>query len=87
MLTTDTFDAASVDPFTITLDGAGAHVKGKSGNAGSLEDVDSDGDLDLVVQIEDTDKSYTVGNTVATLIGTTYDGYEIEGTDSICIVP
>ena len=87
MLTTDTFDATNVNPLTVTLDGAEARVKGKSGNAGSLEDVDSDGDLDLVVQIEDTDGTYNVGDTVATLTGMTYDDFEIEGTDSICIVP
>ena len=87
ILTTDTFDAATVDPFTVTLDGAGVRVKGKSGNAGALEDVDGDGDLDLVVQIEDQDGTYEEGDSIATLNGETFLGEPIEGTDSICIVP
>jgi hypothetical protein len=69
------------------LDGAAARVKGKSGNVGSFEDVDGDGDLDLVIQIEDTDGTYLEGITTATLTGLTYEGYVIEGTDSLCIVP
>jgi hypothetical protein len=87
ILTTEFFDAATVDPFSVTLDGAGAQVKGKSGNAGSLEDVDNDGDLDLVVQIEDVDGSYQAGDTVATLTGETFNGIPIWGQDTICIVP
>jgi hypothetical protein len=80
------FDAATVDPFSVALDGAEVRVKGKSGNLGSLEDVNGDGLLDLVVQIID-DAVYEPGDTMATLTGTTYDGVPIEGTDSICIVP
>jgi hypothetical protein len=87
ILTTDTFDAANVDPFTLSLDGANARVKGRSGSAGSLEDVDGDGDLDLIVQFEDIDGTYQVGDDVATLSGQTYDGDWIIGSDTIRIVP
>jgi len=80
------FDASTVDPFTVLLNGAVVRVKGKSGNAGSLEDVNGDGFQDLVVQIVD-DSSYTVGDTTATLSGVTYDGVRIVGTDTICIRP
>jgi len=87
ILTTDSFDAATVDPFSLFLDGAGVRVKGKSGNAGSLEDVDNDGDLDLVVQIIDVDGTYQAGDTLARLTGVTFDGYDIVGEDTIRIVP
>jgi hypothetical protein len=87
ILTTATFDAATVDPFSVTLDGATVRVKGRSGTAGSLEDVDGDGDLDLVVQIQDTDGTYQQGDTVATLTATTFDGMTIKATDTIRIVP
>jgi hypothetical protein len=80
------FDASTVDPFTVSLDGAGVRVKGKSGNAGSLEDVNGDGYQDLVVHIID-DSGYTSGDSMATLQGFTYDGVPIEGSDSICIRP
>jgi len=87
ILTTDSFDAATVDPFSVSLNGAAVRVKGKSGNAGSLEDVDNDGDLDLVIQIEDVDGTYQAGDTLATLTGVTVDGFDIVGQDTICIVP
>jgi hypothetical protein len=79
------FDAATVDPFTVSLDGAEVRLKGKSGNAGSLEDVNGDGVQDLVVQIID-EGGYSPGDSVATLSGLTFDGITIEGEDSICIV-
>ena len=87
VLTTDTFDAAQVDPFSLSLDGMGVRVKGKSGNAGAIEDVDNDGDDDLVVQIEDLDGVYETGDTLARLTGNTYGGEKIVGLDTICIVP
>ena len=88
ILTTETFDAATVDPFSVTLDGAAARVKGKSGNAGSLEDVDGDGDLDLVVQIEDVDGTYLLDvDATAFLTAFTYEGEKVTGSDSIRLVP
>ena len=80
------FDATTVDPFTVYLDGAEVRVKGKSGNAGSRKDVNGDGFLDLVIQIVD-DGSYSSGTTTATLTGETFGGMPIEGSDSICIRP
>jgi hypothetical protein len=80
------FDASTVDPSTVSLDGADVRVKGKSGNAGALEDVNGDGFLDLVVQITD-EGGYSIGDTMATLEGSTYDGVPIEASDSICIRP
>jgi len=86
ILSTDTFDAATVDPLSVSLDGMGSRAKGKSGNAGVLLDVDDDGDLDLMLHIEDIDGVYKEGTTTAILIGETFDGVPIQGTDTICIV-
>ena len=86
ILTTDIFDASTVDPQTVELEGAGARSKGKSGRYGSMEDVDGDGDLDLVVQIEN-DIDWDTDATEATLTGETYDGIHIQGTDTVNIVP
>jgi hypothetical protein len=81
------FDAAQVDPSTLSLDGQAVRVAGKANMQAHLEDVNGDGLDDLVVQIEDVDGSYQQGASMATLTGKTYDGVPIEGTDSICIVP
>jgi hypothetical protein len=86
VLSTADFDASTIDPFSLSLDGAGVRIKGKSGNAGSLEDINADGLPDLVVQIID-DAVYVPGDAMAYLTGATYEGVLIEGTDSICIVP
>jgi len=54
-----------------------------------LEDVDSDGDLDLIVQIPNT-IVWAEDATEATLTGNLkaeYGGSPVEGTDSVNIVP
>ncbi|MHC4301451.1 MAG: hypothetical protein ACYS7Y_29645, partial [Planctomycetota bacterium] len=53
ILTTDDFDAATVDPATVTLAGAQVAVRGKADKRmARMEDVDDDGDLDLMLQVE-----------------------------------
>ena len=85
ILTTPTFNAAEVDPLTVTLLGGAIRLNGKSGNAGSLQDVDSDGDLDRVIQVIDFNLS--TGETTAILSGVTFGGTPIEGADAVCVVP
>ena len=87
ILTTATFDAATVNPLTVTMNGAAAKVRGKSMTAGALEDVDGDGDLDLVVQIVDNDGVFVQGSATATVTAATYDGTPIKGLDIINYVP
>lgn len=87
ILTTDTFDATTVDPLTVMLAGAEVRVKGKSGNAGSLEDVNGDGYDDLVVQVYTKDLELVPGDAIAELTGETYGGIPIYGSDSVSIVP
>ena len=87
ILTTRSFDAANVDPSSLTLAGSVAREKGRSGNFGSLEDVDGDGDFDLVVQFPTADLDLKVEDTHATLEGQRYDGTRIRGADSVKVVP
>jgi len=80
VLTTDEFDAGTVDPASVVFAGAGpVHW--------ALEDVDGDGDVDLVLHFKMQGLDLDAGNTEATLTGSTGDGQEIQGMDSVRIVP
>jgi hypothetical protein len=82
------FDAATVNPSTVTLSGAAVKLKGKSGKSGSLEDVNGDGQLDLVVQIYTDQLAPSTGETTAVLHAYTYTGLPFfTGSDVIRIVP
>ena len=81
------FDATQVDPATISLDGQGVGIVGKGKTQAHIEDVNNDGLDDLMMQIEDVDGTYELGDTIATLTGETFAGIQIVGTDSICIRP
>ena len=82
------FDASTVDPNTVMLDGLSVAVRGRSNKLlAHIEDVNEDGLLDLVVQIEDVVGAFTSGSGTATLTGQTFGGQDIQGTDAICIVP
>ena len=88
IFSTADFDATGIDPASVTMDGQGVKVAGKNDKSLShTEDVNTDGYVDLVVQIEDTDGTYQVGETTAMLSGKTYFDQAFQGTDFICIVP
>jgi len=79
VLTTDDFDASTIDPGTLFFAGA-------SPVRWTLEDVDDDGDLDLLIHFKTQDLDLDENSTEATLTGKTYSGQPIEGTDSVRIV-
>lgn len=81
------FDASEVDPFSVTLAGAVVRLKGKSGSAGSLEDANGDGFLDLVVQVYTDELALTTGSAEAVLMATLATGGTIFGVDTVNIVP
>jgi hypothetical protein len=80
VLTTDEFDATTVDPATVSFAGA-APLRW------TTEDVDCDGDLDLLFHFKTQELALTPESTDATLTGATFDGRSIQGIDAVNIVP
>ncbi|UCG67998.1 MAG: hypothetical protein JSV09_09155 [Thermoplasmata archaeon] len=88
ILSTEDFDAATVDPLTVALAGAEVKLRGKSdAPQAALEDVNGDGLLDLVVHIIHDGFEPDLGTSEAKLEGETYSGTPIRGSDSVTIVP
>lgn len=82
ILTTSFFDATTVDPATVFF---GATEVPPVHSA--LEDVDGDGDLDMVLHFVTQYAGIACGNASASLTGETFSGMEFEGSDSISPVP
>jgi hypothetical protein len=88
IFTTDDFDAANVDPATVTLAGAEVAVRGKSDKLmAHLEDVDGDGDIDLLLQVDTQSEDALWEEGEVFLEGFTYDDIPILGSDYVVIVP
>lgn len=82
ILGTEDFDASTVEPTTVGFgpgDALPVHW--------ALEDVDGDGDLDLILHFKTQDTGISEGDTKATINGWTIDGIPISGTDSVRTVP
>lgn len=88
ILTTEDFDAATVDHTTVTFEGASEmHVDKQSGEPRRHEeDVDGDGDVDLVFHFRLGDTDLACDSAEGTLTGETYDGQPIEGTDAVRMI-
>ena len=80
ILTTDDFDASAVNPVTVEFAGA-------SPLKWHFEDVDFDGDFDLVMHFATQELMLAHDSTQATLTGETWDYLLILGIDSVRIVP
>jgi hypothetical protein len=81
------FDATTVDALTVKF---GPSETGKAHPRqplGHIQDVDGDGDLDLLLHFLTSETGVACGDTEATLTGETLGGQAIEGMDSVRIVP
>jgi DNA-binding beta-propeller fold protein YncE len=88
ILSSDTFDATTVDPETVSLAGARVKMVGKSGKyLCHDEDVNEDGLLDLICQVQTIENFIVTGESVAVLEAETFDGTPIRGDDTVRIVP
>ena len=80
ILTTGAFDAATVDPSTVHFGATGTEAAPVQS---ALEDVDGDGDADMILHFNTQDTGIVCGHTSAALTGQTFSGQQIEGSDSI----
>jgi Chlamydia polymorphic membrane protein (Chlamydia_PMP) repeat len=88
ILTTDAFDATTVDHTTVTLAGAiETHLNQKTGAPmRHEEDVDADGDVDLVFHFRLGSTRLTCASTAALLLGQTFTGEPVIGVDFVRMV-
>lgn len=86
ILSSASFDASRVDPLSVSLASAPARLKGKGTAQASLEDVNGDGRLDLVIHVDTSAFSLTNESNIAHLEGSLFTGENIEGSDVITVV-
>ncbi|WP_282013809.1 hypothetical protein [Marinifilum flexuosum] len=82
ILTTDYFDATMVDCTTVKFGPANIGIVHDDGH---LEDVDQDGDIDLILHFKTSESGITQTDTEVVLTGETYDGVNFMGTDLISV--
>jgi hypothetical protein len=80
ILTTDAFDATTVDPLSVRFGPNGAE---EAHHKGHIEDVNHDGEPDLVLHFQTQATGIQCGQTSASLTGETFDGDPIQGSDTI----
>lgn len=77
------FDATQVDPSTVQFGPGGAPPLHPGGH---LEDVDADGDTDLVLHFRARDTGLAPGDAQACLSGQTFGGASVHGCDAVNVV-
>jgi len=80
ILTTRSFDATTVDPPTIRFGASGIEAAPVQS---AREDVDGDGNMDMILHFIIQDTGITCGNASASLTGAIFSGVRITGFDSI----
>lgn len=80
VLTTETFDVSTLDPATVFFGPTGAEAAPEHF---ALEDIDGDGDTDMVLHFRTQSTGIRCGDVSAALKGETFGGQRIEGSDSI----
>jgi hypothetical protein len=87
ILSSETFDATTVDPASVSLADAGVKVAGKASHfLCSAEDVNRDGRLDLMCHVLAAELCVEPGDTIAVLEAVTSTGRRVRGQDVLRIV-
>ncbi len=83
-----TLAVTKIDPSTLRLDSLAVKVVGPTEKAlVHYEDVNADGFVDLVAQMQDVGDTFTTGQANATITATLIDGTRLSGTAPMCVVP
>jgi len=80
ILSTGTFDAQTIDSSTVRFGKTGTEARSPSV---TLEDVDNDGDIDMLLNFKPRDTGIECRDNRAYLTGQTFLGQSFEGSDSI----
>ena len=83
ILSTAAFEASAVNPITVRVAGAPVSLGGNGSAASSLEDVNGDGLLDLVVHV--STQALQLTNNLVLLQAITFDGQPLWGSDTIVL--
>ena len=83
VLSSDVFDATTIDSTTARFGPSGARIAHGSGH---IEDVNSDGYLDLVMHFVTLETGISCGDNSADLYSVTYSGTTAIGTDAVRVV-
>jgi hypothetical protein len=87
ILSSASFDATTVDPATIDVEGAQVRLRDNGAPMASGNDVNGDGLLDLLVHVSTNMLNISEGQGDVTLTASTFSGTAISGQDSIRVVP
>lgn len=87
ILTTDTFNALSIDPPSIRLNGTAIRVKPNGTLHFEAVDLNGDGRLDIQAHFEVASLGLVSGPGIAALTGKTLNGLDIRGSDTILVIP
>ncbi|MEA5385878.1 PKD domain-containing protein [Haloarculaceae archaeon H-GB11] len=83
ILDTGDVDLSAVDVSSLRLSATEGGAGAAAAHGGHFEDVDGDGDLDLLVHFENADVGFTADSTDVYLSGVTTDGVPVVGSDSV----
>ncbi|MHC4092005.1 MAG: hypothetical protein ACYSVY_17345 [Planctomycetota bacterium] len=88
IISTPDFDATTVDQTTVTFEGAAeTHIDKRTGlPRRHEEDMDGDGDVDLLFHFRLGDTGLDCASTEGTLSGETFEGEAIEGIDAVRMI-